>query len=131
MIFTTISTWKTWKLWWYSRNSKIKMNTSGFDFWIFEFREYEFSEHHLRFSSLSCRNSREYHLKFPNKSMKSSSQNKKNIRGLCWNTVLVIFLPKIQRLVFYIIALIKFSSQHIVFSSFILILVLYSINNTA
>ena len=35
------------------------------------------------------------------------------------------FFAKIQRLVFYIIALIKFSSQYIVFSSFILILVLY------
>ena len=109
-----------------ARGPSQEPNTSGFNFLIFEFREY-----HLRFSSFSCQNSREYHLKIPNKSMKSRSKNKKNMRGLCWNTVLVIFLPKIQRLLFYIIAFINFAIKHVGFSSCILILVLYWLNNNA
>ena len=41
------------------------------------------------------------------------------------------FLPKIQRLLFYIIAFIKFAIKHVRFSSCILILVLYWFNNNA
>ena len=68
-------------------------NTSGFNFLIFEFREYHLRqepntagfnflilmshEYHVRFSSFSCQNIREYHTKFPNNSMKSSTPNKK------------------------------------------------------
>ena len=40
----------------------------------------------------------------------------------------MIFLPKIQRLVFYIIAFIKFAIEYVGFSSCILFLVLYWLN---
>ena len=91
---------------------------------IFEFREY-----HLTFSSFSCQNSREYHLKFPNKSMKSRSKNKKICAVYVEIPFWWFFLPKIQRLLFYIIAFIKFAIKHVGFSSCILILVLYWLNN--
>ena len=64
-------------------------NTWGFNFLIFVSHEY-----HQRFSSFSCQNFGEYHKKFPNNSMKSSSQNKKNMRGFYWNHALVIFWQK-------------------------------------
>ena len=113
---------KTWNLRWFHetrKSNKLKpevsapgwalgpsqeLNTSGFNFLIFEFREY-----HLRFSSFSCPNSREYHQKFTNKSMKSRSQNKKNMRGFSWNTVLVIFMPNYSDYWLHIEAYIVFS----------------------
>ena len=42
----------------------------------------------------SCQNIREYQTKFPNNSMKSRTQNKKNMRGFYWNPALVIFCQK-------------------------------------
>ena len=93
-----------------ARQIRQEPNTSGFNFFIFEFREYHLRqeqntwgfnflifvshEYHPRFSSFSCQNIGEYHQKFPNNSMKSRSQNKKNMRGFYWNHALAIFLQK-------------------------------------
>ena len=83
-------------------------NTWGFNFLIFVSHEY-----HPRFSSFSCQNIGECHKKFPKNSMKSGSQNKKNMRGFYWNHALVIFWQKYSSTFLLNIACIAFPSSYL------------------
>ena len=90
--------WKPWVVFMKPDKKKMKPLRRPAGPEKFQFFFVWFHEYHPRFSIFCSQKYPWIPLKSSKKSMKSRSQNKKNMRGLPWNPGLVIFWPRIQLL---------------------------------